>query len=128
MQGQSLLPYMRNDTISGTEHSEQELSLKNLLPRIHFGWGELHGLETAQYHFIEAPSPELYDIVKDPGETRNIIGDKKAISQVMQEKLLETITKYSRNARFTLVFPLDDSMNTSILLVMPDLRVAVAQL
>ena len=37
-----------------------------------FGWSPLHSLETIQYHYIEAPQPELYDIAADPNETNNL--------------------------------------------------------
>lgn len=41
-------------------------------PRLHFGWSELRSLVTGQRHFIDAPSRELYDYVRDPAELRNL--------------------------------------------------------
>ena len=31
-----------------------------------FGWSPLHALQTSRYHYIEAPVPELYDVIADP--------------------------------------------------------------
>jgi len=47
------------------------------LPRIHFGWSELRSLVDDRHHYIEAPRPELYDIVVDPGEKTNAIGEQR---------------------------------------------------
>ena len=41
-------------------------------PRYHYGWQHLQRLRSRQYKFIEAPTPELYDLGPDPGETTNI--------------------------------------------------------
>ncbi len=48
------------------------LYAETFLPRLHFNWSELRGVETKNYHFIDAPKPELYDLTKDPGETQNL--------------------------------------------------------
>ena len=39
------------------------------------GWAELRGIRTNGWKYIQAPKPELYDLVKDPGETTNVIGE-----------------------------------------------------
>jgi arylsulfatase A-like enzyme/tetratricopeptide (TPR) repeat protein len=41
-------------------------------PRFHFGWQHLRALRDGHWKYIEAPRPELYDVVQDPGETRNL--------------------------------------------------------
>jgi arylsulfatase A-like enzyme/Tfp pilus assembly protein PilF len=51
-------------------------------PRYHFGWQHLQGLRNGLYQFIEAPTPELYDLRADPGEGANIY---KAYSRRGQE-------------------------------------------
>jgi choline-sulfatase len=43
------------------------------VPRIHFGWSELWSLIDGRLHYIAAPRPELYDLVDDPGELRNLL-------------------------------------------------------
>jgi arylsulfatase A-like enzyme/Tfp pilus assembly protein PilF len=47
--------------------------------RYHFGWSELYALTDARYRFIKAPKPEVYDLVRDPGETRNLAADRPQV-------------------------------------------------
>jgi tetratricopeptide (TPR) repeat protein len=65
------------------------------MPRLHFNWSELRSAETANYHFIDAPKPELYDLKKDPGETQNLYPQKKAVAEEMRAKLAALIREYS---------------------------------
>jgi choline-sulfatase len=59
---------------------------ETLYPRIHLGWSELRSLIDGRYHYIEAPSPELYDLERDPGEARNLITiERRAASRLRQE-------------------------------------------
>jgi len=62
---------------------------------LHFNWSELRGVENERYHFIDAPKPELYDLVKDPGEMRNLFAEKKAVGEEMRGKLAAAIRQYS---------------------------------
>jgi arylsulfatase A-like enzyme/Tfp pilus assembly protein PilF len=41
-------------------------------PRFHFGWQHLRSMRDGKWKYIEAPTPELYDVEQDPGETRNV--------------------------------------------------------
>ena len=68
---------------------------ETFLPRLHFNWSELRGVETEHYHFIDAPKPELYDLTKDPGETQNLFPQKKAVGEEMRAKLAALIREYS---------------------------------
>lgn len=52
-----------------------------------FGWSPLHALETEHFHFIEAPTPELYDLQADPAETKNIAAEQPATVAVLREKM-----------------------------------------
>jgi len=45
---------------------------ETLYPRLALGWSELFSLEDARFQYIEAPRPELYDLVADPGERRDL--------------------------------------------------------
>ncbi|MGH9501905.1 MAG: sulfatase-like hydrolase/transferase [Terriglobales bacterium] len=91
VQGQNLLPLIK------TKESEESRRLyaETFLPRLHFNWSELRGVETENYHFIDAPKPELYNLSKDPGETRNLFGEKKAVAEEMRAQLAKLIQQYS---------------------------------
>src|SRR5437868_9733938 len=90
VQGQSLLPLM-----SPKKDTARSLYAETFLPRLHFNWSELRGVETETYHFIDAPKPELYDLRKDPGETHNLFGEKKAVTAEMRVRLAKLIQQYT---------------------------------
>ena len=52
-----------------------------------FGWSPLHALQTARYHYIEAPVPELYDVLADPQEKNNLAPEQTATVAVLEDKL-----------------------------------------
>jgi len=60
---------------------------ETLYPRIHLGWSELRSLAGADYHFIEAPKPELYDVRSDPAETKNVLAGARRVYASMREEL-----------------------------------------
>jgi len=91
VQGKDLLPELK----SKPEIQDRDLYGESFLPRIHFNWSELRGAENTKYHFIDAPRPELYDLAKDPGETHNVLADKKAVAEEMRAKLAGLIRQYS---------------------------------
>ena len=91
VQGENLLQLL--DKNSAAE--SRDLYSESFLPRLHFNWSELRGLETLNYHYIDAPRPELYDVNKDPGEAVNLLGEKKAVADEMHHRLQTTITRYS---------------------------------
>jgi tetratricopeptide (TPR) repeat protein len=45
---------------------------ETLYPRLHLGWSDLASLEDERYQYIEAPRPELYDMVADPQEKKDL--------------------------------------------------------
>ncbi len=68
VQGTSLVPaFTGNPVDTGTSYEE------TLYPKINMGWSELRGIRTDQWMYIRAPKPELYDLTRDPGETKNVI-------------------------------------------------------
>src|SRR5438876_5444503 len=91
VQGQSLLPIISPKK----EDNARSLYAETFLPRLHFNWSELRGVETENYHFIDAPKPELYDLRKDPGETHNLFAEKKAVTEEMRVRLAKLIQQYT---------------------------------
>ena len=91
VQGRNLLPSLQG------KPGEPDRSLygETFLPRLHFNWSELRGVENAKYHFIDAPRPELYDLRSDPGEMRNLLSEKKAVAEEMRAQLAALIREYS---------------------------------
>jgi len=46
--------------------------LETLAPQLDLGWSPLLGVRSARFKYIRAPRPELYDLLEDPGEARNL--------------------------------------------------------
>jgi choline-sulfatase len=93
-QGRSLLPLVRSQTAGTPREGYSE----SLYPRTSFGWHSLHGTETRQYHYIEAPREELYDLGSDPGETHNIVKEKPTVAATLRENLHALAARYARPA------------------------------
>ena len=89
VQGRSLLPLL-----TGRENGESLYS-ESFLPRLHFNWSELRGLQAGQYHFIDGPKPELYDLESDPGELKNLYAEKPAVAAELRGRLASLIQKYT---------------------------------
>jgi len=106
VQGRSLLPLLRGKQVEDAS----DLYAETFLPRLHFDWSELRGLQAGGYHFIAAPTPELYDLSKDPSELRNLFESKPAVAEEMQGKLSATIRKYTPNVEMSEKTPLDPAL------------------
>jgi choline-sulfatase len=71
---------------SATENDQAAYS-ETFYPFSSFGWSPLHALETSRYHYIDAPIPELYDVMADPEEKSNLASQQTAIVAVLKDKL-----------------------------------------
>jgi len=80
LQGKSLLHHIAAD-------AQRRVYSETLYPRIHLGWSELRSLEGTQYHYIEAPRPELYDMNGDPGERQNVLATERRTYASMRDEL-----------------------------------------
>jgi choline-sulfatase len=81
VQGTSLAPTFTGKPVASWSY------LETLYPKINLGWAELRGVRTDLWKYIQAPKPELYDLVNDPGETTSVIGDHAAEVQQFQANL-----------------------------------------
>ncbi len=91
VQGESFLPF-----ILGKQGGEDFLAYSETYwPKFHYGWSELKSLRKGQYKFIDAPKPELYDLLEDPGEINNIVNNKPTLGHEMKRELETLIDSYS---------------------------------
>ena len=51
------------------------------------GWAPLRTLRRGRFKLIDAPRPELYDLVRDPFEKRNIYDDEPAVTAALTKRL-----------------------------------------
>src|SRR6266852_5654551 len=91
LQGRSLVEAMKGKTAGAPVENYAE----TYLPRIHFNWSELRGVRFRQYHFIDAPRPELYDLTADPHELKNLYSLQRAVSNEMRKRLGQLIAQYT---------------------------------
>jgi arylsulfatase A-like enzyme/Tfp pilus assembly protein PilF len=85
------LPEQQTDAIAGA-YSE------TLYPYTSFGWSPLYALETDRYHYIDAPTPELYDLRADPSEINNLAATQSATVDAIRGKLLGVEQKKTETA------------------------------
>lgn len=80
----SLLPKPKLDTA----YSE------TMYPFSSFGWNPLRSIEAGDYHYIEAPRPELYNLRDDPGELHNLIAQNPATAAALKQRLGERVAQH----------------------------------
>jgi len=91
IQGKSLLPLILD------EDSKQERFAysESYYPRYHYGWSELKSLQNSRYKYIQAPRPELYDIVNDPNELTNIYRQEIGMGKQFEQRLNSLLEEMS---------------------------------
>jgi choline-sulfatase len=79
--GRSLLPAMR-----GARLPERSVYAESMYAE-RFGWSPLRVVRDGRFKFIEAPRPELYDLVADPFEQRNLAAQRVPVAAAMRAEL-----------------------------------------
>ncbi len=74
-------------SLLSTPKSDRQIYSESYFPLINLGWSPLRSLRDARYAFIEAPRPELYDVVKDPREHQNIVAVERRTAAAMRQAL-----------------------------------------
>ncbi len=94
VQGKSLLP-----AFFGRRRKETPLAYsETYYPRFHYGWSDLKSVQDGRYKLILAPVPELYDVVADPHEEKNLVYLEKKVYERMNAEAEAFIAKAGRNA------------------------------
>jgi tetratricopeptide (TPR) repeat protein len=81
--GESLVPLMKGGSRKEVPPSVAE----SWYPKLHFGWSELRSIRAGDWKFIGAPTPELYDLRADPGETRNLARERATVGMRLAGEL-----------------------------------------
>jgi len=103
MQGRSLLPLIGNPhpenrpSVATGDHSERS-----------FGWSALVSLRVGNQLYVRAPSPELYDLVSDPGEKINLYATNRASAVRLAVQLDNLVKRISTGAPHALQDGLDE--------------------
>jgi arylsulfatase A-like enzyme/Tfp pilus assembly protein PilF len=90
IQGTSLAPLLEGET--------EDLGLlaysESFYPRHHYGWAELKSIRNGAFHFIDAPRPELFDVLSDPGQTKNLAPQRAATVKELKTALDGMIARF----------------------------------
>ncbi|HLJ73640.1 MAG TPA: sulfatase-like hydrolase/transferase, partial [Thermoanaerobaculia bacterium] len=70
-----------------SRQSKKPIYSETYYPRIHLGWSELRSLIVNRDQYIDGPRPEMYDLIADPGETRDRIADDRRKAATMRKDL-----------------------------------------
>ena len=73
--------------LKGSRIPDNESYAESLYGNLHHGWASLYSLRGEGFKFIEAPKPELYRLVDDPGETKNLVETRSAVASGMRAHL-----------------------------------------
>ncbi len=77
--GVSLVPLLEGRPGGGVP-PERELYSETFLPYYTYGWARLRVLRKGRMKWVEAPTPELYDTVRDPHELANLAGQEPGLA------------------------------------------------
>lgn len=75
--------------------AERPVYAETFYPHNSFGWAPLRSLTTRRYHYIEAPTPELYDLEKDFDQKANLYTQRRAEAQALREQLREIERRFA---------------------------------
>jgi arylsulfatase A-like enzyme len=82
VRGTSLLPYVRGGT-----KADLPSYIETYYPRENYGWSELRGIIDGPWKYILAPTPELYDLARDPREEKNLASAEPVLLREKAGKL-----------------------------------------
>ena len=94
-QGRSLLPDMQG---LPSPLAERSVYAESFYALDHYGWAPLRSLRTAEHKYIEAPEPELYALLEDPGELANVLLEERDLSRRLRAEALEFSAELDRAA------------------------------
>ncbi len=95
VQGRSLLPVMFHPPQGP---AETYAYAESMTPNLQFGWGALHSLRSTRYKLIQAPRPELFDLLADPGEETNVFDRNPAVASRLMARLDRLMAETSQDA------------------------------
>ena len=80
--GRSFAPLLRGEELPSTM-----VYLESDYASLNFGWSPLRGVLFERWKYIQAPTPELYDVLADPGETRNLRAEHPDLALSLDQRL-----------------------------------------
>ncbi len=63
----------------GGSRETQPIWIESEYAALNFGWSPLHGVVSGPWKYIEAPTPELYDLIGDPAERTDLAAQRPEV-------------------------------------------------
>jgi arylsulfatase A-like enzyme/Flp pilus assembly protein TadD len=101
VEGASLVPLF-----SGKDAGTAVSYAETLYPKINLGWAELRAIRTTQWKYIRAPRPELYDLSRDPMESRNVLAEHPSEVRMLEARL--AAASHSAKSEKVETIPMDE--------------------
>ncbi|HEV8631965.1 MAG TPA: sulfatase-like hydrolase/transferase [Thermoanaerobaculia bacterium] len=76
---QGSVPLSGRSLLAPPPAAARDLYAETYYQRLHFGWSELASVIRDRYHYLHGPAPQLFDLVADPGERRDVLGDQRRV-------------------------------------------------
>lgn len=80
--GESLLPLL-----TGGGDAPPTVHAECLYPRIHYRWAALRSVRKGNWKYIDAPTPELYDLAEDPDELVNLAAGRPDLTEELRSEI-----------------------------------------
>lgn len=84
VQGESLKPLILGQE---ADTRERYAFMMSNFTYLQYGWSPLAGIAGDRYKFIRAPRPELYDLLEDANEERNLLAELPKVAAEMDDRL-----------------------------------------
>jgi len=81
--------------LSGASIESRATYAEAILPWYKFGWAPLLAVRDRRYKFIDAPTPELYDLEQDPLEATNLAPERADLVSRYRERIREVLAQSS---------------------------------
>ena len=77
--------------VAGEQDAPRTAYLETLATHFDWRWSPLFGIRSATRKYVRAPRPELYDLLADPGETRNLASAEPGLTAELDRALDERL-------------------------------------
>jgi len=94
IQGRSLVPLVEGSTQAGSSYAYSE----SMVPYLQYGWSPIFSVRTERFKYIDAPRPELYDLVADPQERENLAPERPEVAGELRRVLERIVAETSAGA------------------------------
>jgi arylsulfatase A-like enzyme/Tfp pilus assembly protein PilF len=104
VQGQDLSPYFKG---KDGVNKERHIYCESMTPT-KYNCSSLLGAVTRRFKYIQAPRPELYDLIEDPDEIKNLAESQPQRARIMQDRLKRIVEDSVRKSGSDSQLELDD--------------------